>query len=169
MEQCCNNSKQHRNNVATLYWAKHRRCELTRVTSPLSSLKRPLRTIETLQSCLRIRLKKICGFINARIRVDLVWFFNRNFRFSRHVNDKYRKFADSLEVGLWLRKNSWLRTCRDSILLLFLLGIHEVEVCYPSLSLLKYWCQHLCLVNPDKSNCTNFKINSGESLVWVVA
>ena len=99
------------------------------------------------------RGRLVASLINVRIRVDLVWFFNRIFRFS-HVNDQYRKFVHLLEVGLWLRKSSWLRTCRDLILLLFLLGIHEVEVCYPSLSLLEHWCQHLCLVNPDRSNWT---------------
>ena len=114
------------------------------------------------------RGRLVAYLINVRIRVDLVWFFNRIFRFS-HVNDQYRKFAHLLEVGWWLRKSSWLRTCRDLILLLFLLGIHEVEVCYPSLSLLEHWCQHLCLVNPDRDNWTKFKINSGESWVWVVA
>ena len=97
-----------------------------------------------------------------------VWNF-AEFTFSWQVHDKYRKFAHLLEVGLWLRKSSWLRTCRDLILLLFLLGIHEVEVCYPLLSLLEHWCQHLCLVNPDRSNWTKFKINSGEGWVWVVA
>ena len=105
------------------------------------------------------RGRLVASLINVRIRVDPVWFFNRIFRFS-HVNDQYRKFAHLLEVGLWLRKSSWLRTCRDLILLLFLLGIHEVEVCYPSLSLLEHWCQHLCLVNPDRVNWTKFKINS---------
>lgn len=120
----------------------------------------PLRSLRTNKEALAeernsIRLKKkICGFINFRIRVYLVWLFNRNFRFSQHVHDKYRTFAHLLEVGLWLQKSSWLRTCRDLILLLFLLGIHEVEVCYPSLSLLEHWCQHLCLVNPDRSNWT---------------
>ena len=38
LEQCCNHSKQCRNNVATLpSCAKNRRCELSRVTSPLSN------------------------------------------------------------------------------------------------------------------------------------
>ena len=32
LKQCCNHSKQYRNNVATLYCAKNRRCELSRVT-----------------------------------------------------------------------------------------------------------------------------------------
>ena len=35
LQQCCNNSKQFRNNVATLFWAKNRRCESSRETSPL--------------------------------------------------------------------------------------------------------------------------------------
>ena len=35
LEQCCNHSKQCRNNVATLCCAKNRRCESSRVTSPL--------------------------------------------------------------------------------------------------------------------------------------
>ena len=34
LEQCCNHSKQCRNNVATLCCAKNRRCESSRVTSP---------------------------------------------------------------------------------------------------------------------------------------
>ena len=34
LKQCCNHSKQCRNNVATLCWAKNRRCESSRVTSP---------------------------------------------------------------------------------------------------------------------------------------
>ena len=34
LEQCCNYSKQCRNNVATLCCAKNRRCESSRVTSP---------------------------------------------------------------------------------------------------------------------------------------
>ena len=34
LEQCCNYSKQCRNNVATLCWAKNRRCESSRATSP---------------------------------------------------------------------------------------------------------------------------------------
>ena len=33
LEQCCNNSKQCRNNVATLCCAQNRRCESSRVTS----------------------------------------------------------------------------------------------------------------------------------------
>ena len=102
------------------------------------------------------RRRLVASLINVRIRVDLVWFFNRIFRFS-NVNDQYRKFAHLLEVGLWLQKSSWLRTCRDLILLLFLLGIHEVEVCYPWLSLLEHWCQHLCLVNPYRSNWTKWR------------
>ena len=39
LEQCCNYSKQYRNNVATLCWSKHRRCESSRVTSPLERVK----------------------------------------------------------------------------------------------------------------------------------
>ena len=35
LEQCCNHSKQCRNNVATLCCAKNRRCESSRVASPL--------------------------------------------------------------------------------------------------------------------------------------
>ena len=35
LEQCCNYSKQCRNNVATLCCAKNRRCESSRVASPL--------------------------------------------------------------------------------------------------------------------------------------
>ena len=35
LEQCCSHSKQCRNNVATLCCAKNRRCESSRVTSPL--------------------------------------------------------------------------------------------------------------------------------------
>ena len=35
LEQCCNHSKQCRNNVATLCCAKNRCCESSRVTSPL--------------------------------------------------------------------------------------------------------------------------------------
>ena len=35
LEQCCNHSKQCRNNIATLCCAKNRRCESCRVTSPL--------------------------------------------------------------------------------------------------------------------------------------
>ena len=38
LEQCCNYSKQCRNNVATLCCAKNRPCESSRVTSPQSSL-----------------------------------------------------------------------------------------------------------------------------------
>ena len=34
LEQCCNHSKQCRNNVATLCCAKNRRCKSSRVTSP---------------------------------------------------------------------------------------------------------------------------------------
>ena len=34
LEQCCNHSKQCRNNVAKLCCAKSRRCESSRVTSP---------------------------------------------------------------------------------------------------------------------------------------
>ena len=34
LEQCCNYSKQCRNNDATLCCAKNRRCESSRVTSP---------------------------------------------------------------------------------------------------------------------------------------
>ena len=36
LEQCCDYSKQCRNNVATLFWAKNRRCESYRVTAPLN-------------------------------------------------------------------------------------------------------------------------------------
>ena len=39
LEQCCNHSKQCRNNVATLCCAKNRRCESSRVTSPLNLLR----------------------------------------------------------------------------------------------------------------------------------
>ena len=126
-------------------------------SSPPYNIKSPFRRGETLQSCLRIRLKK-----NMQVHK-----FPDSCGPGQHVHDKYRTFAHLLEVGLWLRKSSWLRTCRDLILLLFLLGIHEVEVCYPLLSLLEHWCQHLCLVNPDRGNRTKFKINSGESWVWV--
>ena len=35
LEQCCKHSKQCRNNVATLCWAKTGRCESSHVTSPL--------------------------------------------------------------------------------------------------------------------------------------
>ena len=38
LEQCCNHSKQCRNNVATLFFAKNRRCESSRVTSPLKKI-----------------------------------------------------------------------------------------------------------------------------------
>ena len=38
LEQCWNYSKQCRINVATLHYAKNRRCEWPRVTSPLRSL-----------------------------------------------------------------------------------------------------------------------------------
>ena len=36
LEQRCNHSKQCRKNVASLCWAKNRRCESYRVTSPLA-------------------------------------------------------------------------------------------------------------------------------------
>ena len=36
LEQCCDYSKQCRNNVATLFWAKNRRCESYGVTAPLN-------------------------------------------------------------------------------------------------------------------------------------
>ena len=36
LKQCCNHSKQCRNNVATLCCVKNRRCESSRVTSPLA-------------------------------------------------------------------------------------------------------------------------------------
>ena len=39
LEQCCNHSKQCRNNAATLCCAENRRCESSRVTSPLDFLK----------------------------------------------------------------------------------------------------------------------------------
>ena len=39
LEQCCNNSKQRRNNVATFCCAKNRRCESSCVTSPLVDIK----------------------------------------------------------------------------------------------------------------------------------
>ena len=35
LEQCCNHSKQCRNNVATMCCSKNRRCESSLVTSPL--------------------------------------------------------------------------------------------------------------------------------------
>ena len=34
LQQCCNHSKQYRNNIATLHRTKNRRCALSRVTSP---------------------------------------------------------------------------------------------------------------------------------------
>ena len=37
LEQCCNHSKQYCNDVATLYCAKNRRCELSRVTSTFNN------------------------------------------------------------------------------------------------------------------------------------
>ena len=37
LEQCCNHSKQCRNNDATLCYAKNRRCESSRVTPPVDS------------------------------------------------------------------------------------------------------------------------------------
>ena len=40
LQQCCNHSKQCRDNVATLCCAKNRRCELSRVTSPLNQQSR---------------------------------------------------------------------------------------------------------------------------------
>ena len=42
LEQCCNHMKQCRNNIVMLYCAKNRRCELSRVTSPLFSPVCPL-------------------------------------------------------------------------------------------------------------------------------
>ena len=39
LQQCCNHSKQCRNNVVTLCCAENRRCESSRVTSPLDFLK----------------------------------------------------------------------------------------------------------------------------------
>ena len=38
LEQCCSHSKQFRNNVVMLCCAKNRRCEPSRVTSPLSDV-----------------------------------------------------------------------------------------------------------------------------------
>ena len=40
LEQCCSHSKQCRNNVATLCYAKNRRCESSRLTSPLKVMLR---------------------------------------------------------------------------------------------------------------------------------
>ena len=37
LEQCCNHSKQSRNDIATLCYAKNRRYESSRVTSPISN------------------------------------------------------------------------------------------------------------------------------------
>ena len=37
LQQCWNHSKQYGNNVATLYFAKHRRCKLSRVTSTFNN------------------------------------------------------------------------------------------------------------------------------------
>ena len=39
LQQCCNHSKQCRNNVVTLCCAENRRCQSSRVTSPLDFLK----------------------------------------------------------------------------------------------------------------------------------
>ena len=54
LEQCCNYSKQCRNNVATPCCAKNRRCESSRVTSPL----RPSYTLLLWRNC-RMCLQKI--------------------------------------------------------------------------------------------------------------
>ena len=54
LEQCCNHSKQCRNNVATPCCAKNRRCESSRVTSPL----RPSYTLILWRNC-RMCLQKI--------------------------------------------------------------------------------------------------------------
>ena len=54
LEQCCNFSKQCRNNVATPCCAKNRRCESSRVTSPL----RPSYTLLLWRNC-RMCLQKI--------------------------------------------------------------------------------------------------------------
>ena len=42
LQQCCNHSKQCRDNVATLCCAKNRCCELSRVPSPLNQQSRQL-------------------------------------------------------------------------------------------------------------------------------
>ena len=47
LKQCCNHSKQYCNNVATLYRAKNRRCELSRVTSLLKNARSFVKFHET--------------------------------------------------------------------------------------------------------------------------
>ena len=48
LEQCCNRSKECRNNVATLCCAKGRCCESSRVTSPSN-----VQFLQTLRFCFR--------------------------------------------------------------------------------------------------------------------
>ena len=45
LEQCCDNSKQHSNNVVTLCYAKNRRYESSRVTSPQRTQTRILKAM----------------------------------------------------------------------------------------------------------------------------
>ena len=60
LEQYCNNSRQCRSNVATLHCAKNRRCEPSRVTSPLSPVQKGRNNAQHCSELLADNFASVC-------------------------------------------------------------------------------------------------------------
>ena len=60
LEQCCNHSKQCRSNVATLHCAKNRRCESSRVTSPLGPVQNKRNNAQHCSELLANNFASVC-------------------------------------------------------------------------------------------------------------
>ena len=79
LEQCCNHSKQCGNNVATLCCPKNRRCESSRVTSPLQQFCKTSCTIllpvlpYTLRWCCTGRFARTIFTATQRCNVGTMW------------------------------------------------------------------------------------------------
>ena len=69
LKQCCNYSKQCRNNVATLCCAKNRRCESSRVASPLHQ--EPMTLVYT--KCSFGNMMKISRYLQGALTIIIFW------------------------------------------------------------------------------------------------
>ena len=91
LEQCCKHSKQHRNNVVMPCCAKNRRCESSRVTSPLLT--------------------------EAKLRLRRTLFF-RDLKGDVTRDNSHRRFLAQHSVAMVEQCCKHLKQCRNNVVML---------------------------------------------------
>ena len=132
LEQCCNHSKQCRNNVATLCCAKNRRCESSRVTSPLNLLffrrsrcrqkrRERLPTLKAMQErslCFQGRMGRFSEWSSVSFNVTITSFLGTIERFGITLTSLQQTSHSDwqlLKLGQKVKSNSTGRALKNAL------------------------------------------------------